>query len=185
MQFRWAAGVRFVDLRPPTTTPVSLLYVDSSKAWNPGYPGGVPLWSPIHALEEPCSQSEGPAKCTPPSGNFPIPSRGFASLVGMTPETKLRAASYARTSSAQQHTCQTQLALCRNLIDDRGWKLTHQLRDDALKGKNPDRSGYQRLLDLVKEKRIDVLVTWKLDRAFRRLKEASSTQAPQINAAGA
>jgi site-specific DNA recombinase len=102
----------------------------------------------------------------------------------MAKET-IRVAAYARTSSAQQHTCQTQLALCRDLIDDRGWKLTHQLRDDALKGKNPDRPGYQRLLDLVKEKRIDVLVMWKRDRAFRSLTEASSTQAPQINAASA
>lgn len=88
----------------------------------------------------------------------------------------IRAAAYARTSSSQQHTCKTQLALCTKLAEERGWKITHKLSDDALQGRNPNRPSYQRLLQLAIDGRINVIIVWKLDRFFRSLKEASTTQ---------
>jgi site-specific DNA recombinase len=88
----------------------------------------------------------------------------------------IRVAAYARTSSSQQHTCKTQLALCTKLAEERGWKVTHKLSDDALQGRNPNRPSYQRLLQLAIDGRVNVIIVWKLDRFFRSLKEASTTQ---------
>lgn len=88
----------------------------------------------------------------------------------------IRAAVYARTSSAQQKTCKTQLELCTKLAHERGWKVTHKLSDDALKGRNPNRPGLRRLIELAEDQRIEAIIVWKLDRFFRSLKEASITQ---------
>lgn len=88
----------------------------------------------------------------------------------------LRAASYARTSTVDQKSCNAQQELCRELIDKRSWKQHFRLQDEGQKGASTDRPGYQHLLELVEDERIDVAVTWKLDRMFRSLKEASSAQ---------
>lgn len=88
----------------------------------------------------------------------------------------LDAASYARTSTEQQESCPTQLALCRKLADERGWRLRYQLKDEGEKGRSPDRPAYLRLLEIVEERRVDVVLCWKLDRMFRSLKEASAAQ---------
>ena len=88
----------------------------------------------------------------------------------------LDAASYARTSTPQQQSCDTQQALCRKLIDERGWHQSFKLQDEGEKGASPDRPGYKRLMELVEDQRIQVVVTWKLDRMFRSLKEASTAQ---------
>lgn len=92
----------------------------------------------------------------------------------MTPS--LDAATYARTSTEQQKSCSEQQEQCRNLIDDRGWKQRFRLQDEGHKGASPDRPAYKHLIELVDEQRVDVVVTWKLDRMFRSLKEASTAQ---------
>ena len=92
----------------------------------------------------------------------------------MVKSPAMRAASYARQSTMDQQTITTQLQLCRRLIDERGWHETHRLTDNALKGRDPTRPGYQRLLDLIEDERIDVIITWRFDRLFRSLKEASA-----------
>lgn len=86
------------------------------------------------------------------------------------------AALYGRTSTQIQQSCDVQLALARKLADDRGWHTSFQLKDEAFKGHQFERPGYQRLLELVECERIQVVVVWKLDRLFRSLKEASSAQ---------
>lgn len=88
----------------------------------------------------------------------------------------LDAATYARTSTEQQKSCTAQQALCRELIDKRGWHQAFRLQDEGHKGGSADRPAYQRLMELVEERRIQVVVTWKLDRMFRSLKEASTAQ---------
>src|ERR1051326_6384705 len=88
----------------------------------------------------------------------------------------LDAATYARTSTEQQQSCSTQQALCRKLIDERGWHQAYRLQDQGEKGASPDRPAYKRLIELVEERRVQVVVTWKLDRMFRSLKEASTAQ---------
>lgn len=92
----------------------------------------------------------------------------------MTPN--LNAATYARTSTEMQKSCGEQQQQCRKLIDDRGWKQRFRLQDEGHRGASPDRPAYKLLIELVEEQRIDVVVTWKLDRMFRSLKEASTAQ---------
>jgi site-specific DNA recombinase len=92
----------------------------------------------------------------------------------MPPSTD--AASYARTSTEQQQSCGTQQALCRKLIDERHWVQRFKLQDEGEKGASPDRPAYRRLMELVEQRRVEVVVTWKLDRMFRSLKEASIAQ---------
>ena len=86
------------------------------------------------------------------------------------------AALYARTSTQIQQSCETQLQLTRKLADERGWRTAFRLKDEAWKGQNAERPGYQRLLELVEEERVQVVAVWKLDRLFRSLKEASAAQ---------
>lgn len=88
----------------------------------------------------------------------------------------LDAATYARTSTEQQKSCGEQQQQCRRLIDERGWKQRFRLQDEAHKGASPDRPAYKHLIEIVEEQRVDVVVTWKLDRMFRSLKEASTAQ---------
>lgn len=92
----------------------------------------------------------------------------------MPPDTD--AASYARTSTEQQKSCSAQQALCRELMDKRGWRQRFRLQDEGEKGASPDRPAYRRLMELVEDRRVNVVVTWKLDRMFRSLKEASTAQ---------
>ncbi len=88
----------------------------------------------------------------------------------------LDAATYARTSTEQQKSCSEQQEQCRKVIDDRGWRQRYRLQDEGHKGASPDRPAYKHLMELVEEQRVGVVVTWKLDRMFRSLKEASTAQ---------
>lgn len=92
------------------------------------------------------------------------------------PSERPVAASYARTSTDQQTSCDTQLAACRRLIDTRGMREGFRLKDEGEKGADPHRPAYRRMVELVEERRIQAVVVWKLDRAFRSLKEASIAQ---------
>lgn len=87
----------------------------------------------------------------------------------------LRAAIYARVSTPTQKSSSVQISECLDLLSRRGWKRCFQLVDDGEKGRDPDRPGYRRILELASSRRIDVVV-WNLDRLFRSLKEASSAQ---------
>lgn len=91
-------------------------------------------------------------------------------------ESGLDVAAYARTSTPQQKSCAAQLDLCRRLITERKWNLRFQLKDEGLKGSQDDRPAYTRLLELAEDGRIEAIVVWKLDRACRSLREASSLQ---------
>lgn len=95
---------------------------------------------------------------------------------GLLQEPGLDAAAYARTSTPQQKSCAAQLDCCRRLITERKWNLRFQLKDEGLKGSQDDRPAYMRLLELAEEGRIQAIVVWKLDRACRSLREASSLQ---------
>jgi len=100
----------------------------------------------------------------------------------MSPPQTLRgsggkvAAVYGRTSNDLQKTCDSQIELCRDLIKQRGWVMRYQLKDEGERGWQSDRPAYQRLLDIVQEGHVDVIVVWKLDRLFRSLREASTSE---------
>lgn len=59
---------------------------------------------------------------------------------------------------------------CRRLCSDRGWTVEYEVVDnDTSASTRKPRPGYQRMLDLVDTKAIDVVVVWHIDRLVRRL----------------
>lgn len=88
----------------------------------------------------------------------------------------LRAAIYARTSTAKQQTIDAQVALCRQRCRERGWKVKYILQDEGLSGVDSERPGFQRLMDLAEDQAIDVVVVWKIDRLARSLAHAAALE---------
>ncbi|MES2154446.1 MAG: recombinase family protein [bacterium] len=82
------------------------------------------------------------------------------------------AALYGRVSGPKQKTIPGQLDVCRALCEARNWKVRYQLADQALKGDDPTRPGFQRLMDLAEERAIATVVVWKIDRLARSLAHA-------------
>lgn len=85
----------------------------------------------------------------------------------------LRAAIYARVSSAAQRDAQSiesQLAVLRPFVEARGWQIVGEYLDDgrsATTGKLERREAFARLLGDAAAKRFDVLVIFEVDRLTR------------------
>ena len=76
----------------------------------------------------------------------------------------MRAFVYCRVSTQEQATDQE--ARCHDYIKQRSWKLVKVLRDVG-SGKSDERDNYQELLRAIREKRVDVVVVYRLDRLSR------------------
>ncbi|MCA1812039.1 MAG: recombinase family protein, partial [Halobacteriales archaeon] len=87
-----------------------------------------------------------------------------------------RVAIYARQSTPKQHSIDEQVLLCRQRAQERGWRVTHILKDDGLSGRDATRPAFQRLLDLAEQGLIDVVVAWKIDRLARSLAHAAAVE---------
>lgn len=85
------------------------------------------------------------------------------------------AAIYARTSTAQQNT-EIQINETREHCLKRGWNI-HGIYEDKLTGRNLQRPQFQKILELARTRVIDVVVVYKLDRAFRSLSDCVTTVA--------
>lgn len=81
------------------------------------------------------------------------------------------AALYGRTSGPRQLTVPEQLKLCRKRADDLGARVRFVLKDEGLGAQNLERPHFQRVLQLADERRINLLVVWKLDRMVRSLQD--------------
>lgn len=81
-----------------------------------------------------------------------------------------QAAIYARVSMPKQKSIPSQIDLCRNECTRRDIPVRYILKDQGVSAKTEDRPGYQRLLDLIAQRRITTLVAWKLDRLVRSMK---------------
>lgn len=92
------------------------------------------------------------------------------------PGGALRAAAYARVSTPKQTTIPSQIRICRNRAEEKGWNVKYILKDQAYQGTDLERPAFQRLLDLAEREAIDVVVVWKLDRLARSLSHAVSLQ---------
>lgn len=77
---------------------------------------------------------------------------------------------YARTSMPKQKTVPAQIDLCRAECKRRGVTARYILKDKGISATTEDRSGYQRLLDLIAYRKIDAVVVWKLDRVVRSIR---------------
>jgi DNA invertase Pin-like site-specific DNA recombinase len=84
------------------------------------------------------------------------------------PFPTLRAALYARVSSDQQ-TTDNQLLELRDYAERRGWTAVEYI-DQGLSGAKDRRPALDRLIGHAKRRRVDVVVSWKLDRLGRNLK---------------
>jgi site-specific DNA recombinase len=90
------------------------------------------------------------------------------------PNLPLRAIFYARVSSEGQidnTSLDTQLERGRAYAISQGWTLDRTFIDGGESGKSTDRTHFQEMVSYIKENPVDVLLTFKLDRLSRNLKD--------------
>ena len=75
----------------------------------------------------------------------------------------VRAAIYARVSTADQ-TCALQLKELRTWVKARGWKAAGEYVDTGWSGAKTSRPELNRLMQDALERKVDVILVWKLDR---------------------
>jgi len=90
----------------------------------------------------------------------------------------MRAFVYCRVSTQEQATddhysLDNQEARCRDYIKQRSWQLVKVLKDVG-SGKSAERPNYQELLLAIREKRVDVVVVYRLDRLSRNVVDVYS-----------
>lgn len=92
---------------------------------------------------------------------------------------KVRIAAYIRVSTDEQARSgfglETQLRHILNEVDrnkDKGWSLDEQFiyKDDGYSGSLKSRPALNRMLEDAKEKKFDILITWKIDRLYRQMR---------------
>lgn len=84
--------------------------------------------------------------------------------------TSKKIACYVRTSTTHQDTDMQK----RDILDylaARGWAGYEVFEDYGFTGTNTDRPEFKRMLQAIHERKIDTIVTWKIDRCFRSLKD--------------
>ena len=85
----------------------------------------------------------------------------------------LRAALYARVSTADQQTLPMQVEAMRDYAARRGWEVVDVVEDVASGAK--ERPRRQQLLDAARRRDVDVVVVWRLDRWGRSLVDLVTT----------
>jgi DNA invertase Pin-like site-specific DNA recombinase len=81
----------------------------------------------------------------------------------------LRAALYARVSTADQQTLPLQIASMREYAERRGWTVVASIEDIGSGAK--DRPKRRELEKLARRRQVDVIVVWRLDRWGRSLSD--------------
>jgi site-specific DNA recombinase len=94
----------------------------------------------------------------------------------MEEEPGVRAVIYARISRANEHDSMgvdRQLTLCHQLASERGWEVVDEFSDNGRSAytRGLRRDGYERLLQAIAAKKVDVVLTYHVDRLFRQDKE--------------
>ncbi len=91
----------------------------------------------------------------------------------------MRCAIYTRVSTDEQATSEysslrRQEEVCRNYVDiqaEKGWQVADVYEDPGYSGKDFQRPGIQELLEDVRAGKLDAVVTYKIDRVSRSLKD--------------
>ncbi len=83
--------------------------------------------------------------------------------------TQLRAVIYARYSSdlQREESIEDQVRECQRLATQMGWNVAEVLSDAAVSGSIQSRPGLQAVLNLVKKRQVDIVLTEALDRMSR------------------
>jgi DNA invertase Pin-like site-specific DNA recombinase len=85
----------------------------------------------------------------------------------------MRAAIYARVSTWDQNTLSIQLKTCSDYAKKRGWEIVHHESETASGVKR--RPSRDVILKLARQREIDVVIVWKLDRWGRSVSDVTST----------
>lgn len=93
----------------------------------------------------------------------------------------MRIALYARVSSNDQ-TCENQLNELRRYVQARGWDATEYV-DTGVSGAKDRRPALDQLMTDARQRRVDCVVVWRLDRFGRNLRHLV-TAIEELNAAG-
>jgi DNA invertase Pin-like site-specific DNA recombinase len=80
-----------------------------------------------------------------------------------------RVAVYARVSTTTQDP-ETQLRELRTYVERRGWSLTEEFVDHGVSGAKESRPALDRLLRAARQRKLDVILVWALDRFGRSLR---------------
>lgn len=80
---------------------------------------------------------------------------------------------YGRTSTKDQST-ELQFREMIEYIKSRGWISVKQIEDTST-GTSLKRPGFQEVMRYCRERKTDVILVWKLDRAFRSLRDCINT----------
>lgn len=88
----------------------------------------------------------------------------------------MRAGLYARVSTTDKdQNPETQLVPLREFTQAQGWAIAVELIDTASATDLRRRTAWRELLDMAARRKLDCILAWKLDRAFRSVAHASST----------
>jgi DNA invertase Pin-like site-specific DNA recombinase len=77
--------------------------------------------------------------------------------------TEVRVGLYARVSTTDQD-CSQQLRDLRVFCEARGWSVEGEYVDHGVSGKKAKRPAMDKLMDAARQRRIDAVMVWKLDR---------------------
>lgn len=87
-----------------------------------------------------------------------------------------RAGIYARVSTSDKdQNPDTQLVPLREFAASQGWTISGEFVDHASATDLRGRSQWQAVMDAASKRKIDLVLIWKLDRAFRSVLHASTT----------
>jgi putative DNA-invertase from lambdoid prophage Rac len=88
----------------------------------------------------------------------------------------MRVALYARTSTADKdQNPETQLLPMREFVAAQEWTIVGEFVDQASATDLRARTAWRELLDQAARRRIDLVLVWRIDRAFRSVLDAATT----------
>lgn len=100
---------------------------------------------------------------------------GKINILGFKEGFKMRALIYTRVSTQEQAnegiSLDNQLEKIKAYCFARSWQVIDVIIDDGYSGKNLNRPGMQKIISMAKVKGFDVVVTYKLDRLTRSVKD--------------
>lgn len=88
----------------------------------------------------------------------------------------MKVVTYSRVSTSHHNqNPEVQVHELRRYCEARGWTIDHEIVDHGFSGGTDARPGLKQLLNLVRERKVDVVVVVKMDRLFRSLKHLVTT----------
>ena len=88
----------------------------------------------------------------------------------------MRAAPYGRVSTTDKdQDPETQMVPLREFVEAQGWQVYREYIDQAPATDLARRTAWRQLLDDASKRRIDLILVWRMDRAFRSVLDAATT----------